>query len=152
MAVTLTRSGITFTFLIEEISSVKSRTSQMPDRVSITGTGAMGAFIYNYEGATKDITVTGYLIDANTSRTSTGSITTIAEQKKWLEGLFAGSNTKITFSSNYEAETPDTETGFVLPYVTHYKNTTVIGGTIDFEEIEGEVNWLPFTMTLMVGA
>jgi len=151
MNVTLTVSGIIFTFLDEEVDSVRSRTTQSPDNVTITGTGAMGSYLFNYEGATKTIIVSGRLLTASTTRTSIGTVKTIAAQKKWIEGIFAGQSNAVTFSSDFEDETPDVVTGFALPYVMHYATTTVIGGAIDFEQIAGEINELPFTMTLVVG-
>ena len=151
MTVALTKNGITFTFLDWEIDRVKATLLQSPDNTPITSTGPMGSYIYNYDGATKSITVTGYLQLASTTRTSTGTITSIADQCKWLEGLFCGSSQGITFTSTYNTQSPDYETGAVSPFPAHYTNTTVIGGMFEHDEINGFVNELAYTLTLIVG-
>jgi len=144
-------TSITFTFNDWEIESIKSTTMQTPDNTPITGTGAMGSYVYNYDGATKAITITGTIQTASTTRTSTGTVTSMVDQVKWLEGLFCGSSNSITFTSTYDSVTPDTEINAVSPFPAHYANTTVIGGMFEHDERNGEVNIVPFTLTLIVG-
>jgi len=151
MTVALTKGGITFTFLDWEVERVKATILQSPDNTPITNTGPMGSFVYNYDGATKSITINGYLQTASTTRTSTGTVVTIADQCKWLEGLFCGSSDSITFTSTYNTQTPDTEVGAISPFLAHYTNTTVVGGSFEHDEISGEVNILAYTLTLIVG-
>ena len=55
----------------------------------------------------KVITLTGTLFETTSSRTSSGSTTTILEQKQFLEQNLSGIQTATTFTSNYESETFD---------------------------------------------
>jgi hypothetical protein len=151
MTVTLTKDGITFTFLDWEIDKVSSAIMQSPENAPITGTGSMGSYVYNYDGATKTISIVGNLQAATTSRTSVGTIKTILEQCKWLECLFVGDMNAITFTSTYSSQSPDTAIGAVSPYLAHFADTTVYGVSFTHDEINGEVNLLSFNMTFVVG-
>jgi hypothetical protein len=154
MSVSLTVDGTTFTFDDDEIDSVESETNQSPDQISITGTGAMGSYIYNYDGAKKTIRVTGHLKKSDSTRISGYSIDTIIEQKQWLESVFNGTNNKITFVSDYETTSPYNTTSITPPYKSSFAYTKVIGGSIRFIQNTfniGNDNLLSFTMLLVVG-
>jgi len=154
MTVSLTVDGTTFTFEDDEIDSIESNTTQAPDNISIVGTGAMGGYTYNYDGAKKTITVVGSLRDVTTTRVASYSINTAIEQKQWLESVFNGQTDKITFVSDYETLTPYTSSGATPPYKSAFTYTKAIGGSIRFRQTSfniGNDNLLQFNITLVVG-
>jgi len=154
MTVSLAVNGITFTFADDEIDFVSSETSQSPDQVPIIGTGAMGAYAYNYNGVTKTIRVGGSLRDLPITTIGSYSINTKIEQKQWLESVFNGQTDKITFVSDYESTTPYTRSGATAPYQSAFTYTKVVAGSITFRQETfnvGNDNLLPFSITLVVG-
>jgi hypothetical protein len=149
--VNLVTNGITFTFCAGEVSSVESVVSQNPDKIPIYGSGAMGGYVFNFDGAVKTITVTGVLQTAPTSRTSSGDVRTILAQKQWLESICAGNSNSITFNSAYESETCDIITGATSPYQSHFTQTKGVVATLRTVREEGKPDMLPYTLQLVIG-
>jgi len=149
--VNLIVNGITFTFLAGEVQSVESVVTQNPDKIPIYGSGPMGGYVFNFDGAVKTITVTGVLGLAPSTRTSSGTITTIKQQKQWLESLCAGNADSITFNSEYESETCDVLTGATSPYQSHFIQTKGVVATLRTIREEGKVDYLPYTLQLVIG-
>ncbi len=136
-------SGVTFTFQQGEVDKVRSQVIADIEQTALPASGPSQAFLFDFEGVRKLITITGSLFDADTTRTSSGTTKTILEQKQWLEQNLNGSQSAVTFSSTYEAQTYDGSA---------YQNTKVMWGSIEFEEIAGETEELPFVATILVGS
>lgn len=135
-------SGVTFTFLQGECKSVRSRVVADIDQTNIPGLGPSQSLLFDFSGVTKVIQIKGELWTDGTTRTSSGTTTTILQQKQWLEQNLNGLQTAVTFSSTYEAQTFDGSS---------YVPTKVMWGVIEFEERVGDVEELPFNATLLVG-
>ena len=135
-------AGVTFTFAPGEIAKVRSGTAADIDQTALPTSGPSQAFLFDFEGVRKVIQINGALFLTATTRTSTGITKTILEQKQFLEKSLNGSQSSVDFTSTYDAQTFDGTT---------FVQTKVMWGNIEFEEIAGDVEELPFTMTLLVG-
>lgn len=132
MAVTIeNQSGVTFTFQEGDVETVESQVVSGIEQYGIPYSSYASAQVADFEGSRKQITVSGVITEASTTRTSSGTTKTIQEQKDWLEGL-QGNQIPKTFTSNYENEEI---------MVTKFKSI----------DKAGNPNELPFTLTLFVG-
>lgn len=150
-APTLAVGGITFTFSEGDVDSVKSVIEGRAETSEISGTGPMGAQNYDYDGVTKTITVTGRLTLAASTRTSSGTVTTILAQKQWLESVLNGAQNAITFTSTFETQSVSQASGATPPYQAAFVSTLAMKSRIDFTEVQGNPSMLSFTMILQVG-
>jgi len=149
--VTLTTNGITFTFNASDVVKVEETGATKPDNVEIATVGPMGTLNYDYEGVSKIIVVEGVLTEASTSRTSTGTVTTIIAQKQWLESLGNGSQETILFTSTYGTQSVLQKSGAVSPYQAQFASTEVMLGAFKFTEMTGKPTQLQFSLTFVVG-
>jgi hypothetical protein len=144
--VTITKSGVTFTFSDGDVERVNSDISAQLDIMPLPAGAPANTFLLDLGGATKTITVTGSLKVAATNRLSTGGpITSIADQKDWLEALINGAQSTVTFSSGYEEKTMGS--GDVVPNQT----ALVMVSRMTFAENAGDPNQLPYTIILKAG-
>lgn len=130
-----------FTFEQGEIKDVKSRTAADIEINALPGSGPSSAIGFDFNGVLKMITISGALFETTTSRVNTSSVTTILEQKQWLEKQLNGFQIPKSFTSNYESETFDGE---------NFVPTKVFKGQIEIGETEGSPEALPITITLLV--
>ncbi len=151
MTVTLTTGGYTFTFQEGDINKVSSSYSTNIEPMTISKTGPLGTFIYDYEGVAKQITVTGGLTPATATRIAGYSILTILQQKKWIESVCNGNQSNIAFSSNYEAQSVDVSSTSNAPYLSTFAPTTCKIISYNFGEEEATPDHLPFTIVFEVG-
>lgn len=135
-------SGVIFTFAPGEVASVRSGLAADVDQTALPASGPSDAFLFDFEGVRKVIQIKGALFLTDTTRTSTGSTKTILEQKQFLEKILDGSQSSVDFTSTYDTETFDGSS---------FVQTKIMWGGIEFEEIAGDVEELPFTATLLVG-
>jgi len=149
--VTLTVDGTTFTFQPGDVQKIQSSIQSKAEQQEVAAAGPMGAYLYDYDGCVKVITVSGVLTAASTTRISGYSINTIVEQKQWLESLVNGSQTAITFDSDFESISVTTSTSPTAPYKGAFQYTTCMVQSITFTQAGGDPNRLPFNMTLLVG-
>lgn len=112
------------------------------EQTALPGGGPILAFLFDFSGPLKMITINGQLFETATTRTDTGSTTTILEQKQFLEKNINGFQGSTVFSSTYESQTFDGSA---------YQNTTVMVGEISFEEEAGNPEELKFIMRFLVG-
>jgi len=147
--VTLTRlvgSNIhTFTFEQAEVATVRSTTTSSIDQTSLPGSGPIESLLFDFDGVNKTITITGNLFETTSTRvtgTGSSSVTTILQQKQWLEEALSGNQLTVTFSSTYEAQTYDGSS---------QQTTTVMSASANFTEGGGNPQLLPFGMTFLVG-
>lgn len=134
MAITITNAdGVVFTFQDGDIFNVESTVASSIEQYGLSGLDWTYAFLADFEGVRKIITLSGALTDASTSRTSSGSVLTIAQQKAWLEALQTGQQTPQSFVSDFE-------------------NETVMVGQFRTNNDCQKPNELNFTMTLNVGS
>ena len=136
------KSSTVFTFAQGEVNSVRSQTRGDIEQTALPVSGPISAFLFDFNGPVKIITITGQLFATTGSRTDSGSTTTILEQKQWLEQNIDGFQSATRFTSTYEAQTFDGST---------YQNTTVMVGETDFDEEAGNPEELKFTMRFVVG-
>ena len=136
------KSATVFTFAQGEVNSVRSQTRADVEQTALPVSGPIDAFLFDFNGPVKIITITGQLFLTSSSRTDTGSTTTILEQKQWLEQNIDGLQSATRFTSTYEAQTFDGAT---------YQNTTVMVGETSFDEESGNPLELKFTMRFVVG-
>lgn len=142
--VTITNSsGTTFTFADGEVKSVKSQLNPDIELNPLPGSGPAAAFAFDFNGVVKTISLRGVLFETDTSRTDSGSTTTILEQKQFLEQSLDGFQTSTNFTSNYESQTFNGSS---------FVQTKVFMGVTDFEEVEGDPERLMFNINLIVGS
>ena len=135
-------AGTTFTFAFGEVDKVRSQIAADVEQTAFPGGGPSNAFNFDFSGPLKIINLTGVLFETSASRTDSGSVTTILEQKQWLEQNISGLQTSTTFTSTYDTQTFDGSS---------FTNTTIMFGQMEFNEEAGNPELLPFTMQLLVG-
>ena len=142
--VTLTRSGVTFTFSQGEINQVTENINVGLDIIELPLAGPSDASLFDFTGTTKQLSIDGALFNDGTNKLSSGSAITILEQKQWLEALASGNQTaNITFTSNYFSQSYNGSS---------FVSTTGAVSKINFVEVEGDPNRLKFTMAIEVGS
>ena len=149
--VTLTVDGYTFTFNPGDVEKVDEDINAQPEQTDISRTGPMGAYVYDYAGVLKTITISGFLTTAATTRISGYTITTLTQQKQWLESLANGSQSGITITSNYSSSSVSQKVGSTPPYLGSFVPTTCKVGPMKFTERTGDIERIPFNMTFYVG-
>jgi hypothetical protein len=149
--ISLTAGGYTFTFAEGEVSNIRSRIDSGVEEQPISATGPASAYTYDYEGCNKIITINGVLFETTSSRVDGYSINTIIEQKQWLESLANGSQSNITFTSNYETQSVLYSASATPPYLGSFTSTNVKVKSLNFSETIGEVNKVDFEIVLNVG-
>jgi len=135
-------AGTVFTFAQGEVNVVRSQVVSGAEQTALPGGGPISAFLFDFNGPVKIVTINGQLFETATSRTDTGSTTTILEQKQWLEQNIDGFQSATRFTSTYESQTFDGSA---------YQNTTVMVGETSFDEEAGNPEELKFTMRFVVG-
>lgn len=146
-----TYDGVTFTFPNASIDSIESTITQSPEHIPIVGSGPLGGFMFNFEGAAKVIDIRGRLLNQTTSVTSTGDIKNIEEQKYWLEGLFVGEDKPVVFESRFEKFSALYYSNTVSPYKAQMELTTGMFGVFKTRQVQGRPNDLEFTINMVVG-
>jgi len=149
--VTLTTNGTTFTFAEGEVKKISSKINANTETQEISGTGPATAYTYDYQGAVKTITISGVLFETDTTRISGYTITSILDQKQWLESIVSGTQNAITFTSNYETMSSLSATGAIAPFLSSADYTYVKVQDMSFDEFEGLVEELAFSITFIVG-
>lgn len=141
MAVTIINSGVTFTFNEGDVTSINTRIVTSLDFDAMPGSTPDNALLFDFNGVSKVISFSGNLSNSGTTRTSTGSVVTLDEQRKWLEKNLNGLQSGSTFSSNYSS----TWNG------SSWINSKVLFGEVSFDEKEGNPLGLEFSINLYVG-
>lgn len=145
MAVTLTgKDGDVFTFDEGEVEDVVADITASYEQYGQYTGGPSESYVYESDGPTKVISVSGVLYETATSRTDVGTTKTIDEQRQWLEKQFSGGQSPQNFSSNYAGTTYSSLSD-------SFVQTTVIKGKITFRESSGNVDTVQFNMFLLVG-
>lgn len=134
--------NVTFTFADGEVDSVEPAISGDIDIIALPGAGPAAGLGFDFGGTTKTIRVRGKLFETPTSRTSSGTVTTILQQKQWLEQIVNGNQFSKTFTSDYDSQTYNG---------VSFVDTKVYMGNIRFPQKAGEPEWLDFEMELLVG-
>lgn len=148
--VSLTANGRTFTFQSGDCQIVESTITPELDVTPITQSGPRGTRVYDYAGVNKVIRLSGFLTPASSTRVQFYSITSVLEQKQWLESICNGNQSAITFSSTYEGQSV-TGSGGTVPYNASFGTTTVFVTSLKFTETAGKGQPLAFEMSLVVG-
>lgn len=148
--VSLTTNGITFTFAAGEVDRVESTIIANTEQQELPSQGPANALLLDTNGPIKTLSISGILYETASSRTTSGTITTILSQKQWLESLINSNQSTVIFTSNYESQTVLDSTG-VSPFQAGFTTTPVKVEQLKFTEEEGNPNLLRFEMTLRVG-
>lgn len=98
----ITNGSVTFTFQDGDVDSVTVNKNGNLDENPIPASDSNNAFIIDFNGVIKTITVSGFITEAATSRTDVGTTTSIEDQSAWLLDLVDGLQTGYTFSSTYQ--------------------------------------------------
>lgn len=139
---TLTNAaGVVFTFNETDVENVQTSITANLDFDSMPASPATSALAFDFNGASKTITINGKITLATSTRTSVGNITAIDDQRKWLESFIDGLQLGNTFTSNYSSSWNGSA----------WVNSKVLVGTVTFSEQTGEPNFLSFSMQLIVG-
>ena len=131
---TILKNGVTFTFDDGEVKSVDVEKVGNLDVSSTPASDSNDSFIVDFNGVVKSIMISGQLFETDTTRTSTGTTTSIEDQQAWLEDLVDGSQNGYTFNSSYQT------------------NKTVFCRRVKFSEDAGKPNNVKFSMELIEGA
>lgn len=135
-------SGVTFTFQAGDVETVRAKITAGVDQTTFPGAGPSAAFLFDFEGVNKIVTLSGTLTEASSTRTSSGTTTTILAQKQWLEANLSGLQSSVTFTSTYDSQSYDGSS---------FQTTKVMFGDVEFTENQGDPEHLSFTITLLVG-
>lgn len=144
MAITLTgNDGVVFTFDEGSIASEDMDVTGSPEQIGQFNSGPMGAYVYDREGATAIILLTGRLYDAATTRTSSGTTTTKKQQTDWLMKQINGAQRPRSYQSDLVT---------TLWSRTGQSSVTVLASRIRVSrnENDGPDQW-SFTIALLVG-
>ena len=142
MSVTITKSGVTFTFNEGDVQDINTQISTELEHDAMPMMTADSALLFDFSGVKKIITISGSLTDNSGNNVlSSGSAITINEQREWLESLIDGGQSGITFSSNYSS----TYNG------STFSDSNVLVDNIRFMEQVDKHNELGFNITLFVG-
>ena len=151
--VTLTTGGVTFEFQPGDCESCRSLINSGVEANELPASPPAAAMLFDFDGPTKQITLSGRFTEANTNRITpggAGTVTTILQQKQWVESVINGNQSPIVFTSNYESQTA----GFgsaTSPYQAAFTLTRVMILTFETTESEGNPNALDFSLTLLAG-
>ena len=152
--------GQTFTFGDGEVDKITSKVNSNPDTDAMPGSPPGDAIIFDFNGAVKVITVTGALLNSDSSLVTGGTTPTVdtkEKQKRWLEALQDGFQNILDFSSNndqytYSGSNTVTEHDNFISGDPTYQ-TKVVVAEVSFEEIAGSgATHIPFTLKLIAGA
>ena len=131
--VTIEKDGVTFTFQQGDVEGVKMNKQGQLDENPTPASDSSYAFVIDFNGVIKTITLTGAITTATSTRLSTGTATTISAQIDWLLTLVDGAQTGYTFNSTFQT------------------GKTVYCRKCSFDEVSGEVTKSPFTIELVEG-
>jgi len=98
---TIQVNGVTFTFNEGDCQTVESGLATDLDFEAMPNQTAFNSMLYDVNGVTKIIRVSGELSDHGTNTLSSGTAITINDQRKWLEQNINGSQLGGYFDSNY---------------------------------------------------
>ncbi len=138
-------AGQTFTFQDGDIWKVSSDGSTQVDITPMPGAGPADSIGIDLGGCQKVITVIGGLTLAASTRVSGDTVTSILDQKRWIEALADGMQEALRFKSNYEEKSMASGDG-----TKANTDTYVIISRYHFDEEEGSPSLIPFMMVLKV--
>lgn len=130
----IVKDGVTFTFESGEVEDVSVNKAGRLDETTLPGSDSDDTFVIDFNGVLKTITLTGSLFETDSTRTDSGTTTTIEQQMAWLIALVDGAQEGYTFNSNYQT------------------SKTVYCRRVNFREEQGTPNHVPFTIEFVEGS
>jgi hypothetical protein len=130
---TITNGLVTFTFADGDCETVVVKKNGNLDENPLPASDSNYAFVIDFNGVLKTITLSGFITEALTTRTDIGTTTTIEAQQDWLLALVNGSQTGYTFSSTYQT------------------GKTVYCRNVQFTEKSGDPNRVSFVIDFVEG-
>jgi len=130
---TITRDSdsVIFTFQDGDCDTVTSAKNGQVDVSPLPGSDSDSAFGIDINGVTRTFTLSGVLTPATSTRTSSGTTTTVQQQLDWLETLLNGTQTGHTLNT------------------TFYSSKNVFVQSINMQESSGDSGILDFTITFI---
>lgn len=132
---TITRGSdsVVFTWNPGDIIDISVAKDANLDENPLPGGDSDANFVIDFNGVSKTIRLTGKITPATTTRTSTGTTTTIAQQLAWLETLVNGAQTGHTLNTTFQS------------------SKTVYCRSFEYKEMSGNPNFAEFTIDLVEG-
>lgn len=140
-----------FTFADGEVDRIRDQVSGFPENAGVSASGPMNSYNYDYEAVNKKIVLTGKLFYTAESRVSGYDIKTILQQKQFIESQINGQQLAVYFESNFSSQSLISNADAVAPYLGKFASTQAMIEDFVTEEIVGNPEILPFTLTLKVG-
>ena len=131
--VTIKDGSATFTFEQGEVENVKVSKQGQLDENPMPASDSSEAFVIDFNGVLKTITIRGVLYESATTRVDTSTVKTISAQMEWLFALVDGAQDGYTFNSTFQSD------------------KTVYCRKVEFDEKSGEVTKAPFTIEFVEG-
>jgi len=131
--VSIKNGSVTFTFQDGDGAEVEINKVANLDENPTPASDSDNAFIIDFNGVIKTVTVTGFITEALTTRTDSGTITSIEDQQDWLLALVDGGQSGYTFNSTYQT------------------NKILYCRRVNFKEVSGESNQVPYVMEFVEG-
>jgi len=125
--------AVTFTFQDGDTDDVVMEKAGNLDENATPGSDSNSAFVIDFNGVLKVITLIGNMSTATTTRTDVGTTTSIEDQMNWLFDLVDGAQSGYTFNSTYQT------------------SKTVYCRRVKFTEKSGEPETVPFIVELVEG-
>lgn len=124
----------TFVFYGGEVKACDDNTEANIEQESLPFGLPTDAYVFDYNGPTTIVTITGILFNTSSTRVSGQSVSTKEQQAAWLKNVINGSQiANHQFSSN------------------NHSSVNILAGRFNFRENAGRPNALDFTMILLVG-
>ena len=130
---TILFSGTTFTFADGDCENVKSIKTAGIDPNPTPASDSDQAFIVDFHGVLRSITISGFITPAFSTRIDTGSVATIKEQLDWLDAIPNGAQTGVTLNTTYLVNK--------IVYIRRFEH----------DEKSGDALRVAFTMELLEG-
>ena len=134
--------GSTFTFAAGEITQIRTQLNPDIEISALPAAGPSKALAFDFNGVIKTVNLAGVLFATTSSRVDTSSVTTILEQKQWIEKQLNGQQLARTFTSNYDSQTFDGSS---------FTTTKILAGSVSFTENAGDPERIPITINLLIG-
>jgi len=147
------QSSEVFTFQDGDVTTIQSSVNSSPNIDPMPGSKPAQAILFDFDGSSKRIIITGNIKLAGSTRVAGKSITTILHQKRWLEALINGSQSSAKlFTSNYESYTFSSSDPLPSSFATSPQTTTkVVIRSVTFTENVGNPNQLPYRIEFGIG-
>ena len=153
------KQGEKFTFVQGMISGIRTVFETGVDPLKMPISGPMNNFGLDIDGVAKTLVITGQFFDTTSSVTSVNNIRSMKIMKMWFESILSGSQNAMDFESyldeysvrsagSFTILDPVSNVDVVLP--SAFVKTKVYLINFECDDVEGDVEKIPFTMSVWV--